>query len=199
MERSKISFIISLLTGRVLRWADSLLQQNGPVLSSLDSFNAHVREVFVKPLGDEAAGEHLYHLKQGKDSIYDYDYTQQFHTVAATSGWNEHSLLTTYRQGLKLGFRLQLATEDDAVGLEAIQVAARRTCYMEGQRAQDSSNCHRPPEKDLPSPEPAAEPMQVDHSRLSQSEKQHRLTQGLCLYCWGICYLHAPFVQHVPW
>ncbi len=32
-------------------------------------------------------------------------------------------------------------------------------------------------------PEPGHEPMQVDSTRLSSSERQRRLTQGLCLYC----------------
>lgn len=45
-KRTKISFVISLLTGRVLQWAETIWQQASPVTQSLDSFVVHFWEVF---------------------------------------------------------------------------------------------------------------------------------------------------------
>ncbi len=78
-------------------------KQNGPVTQSLNAFTTHFREVFGRPVGDASVGEQLYHLKQGKTSVQ--DYALRFCTLAASSGWNERSLLTTYRQGLEPSLR----------------------------------------------------------------------------------------------
>lgn len=45
--------------------------------------------------------------------------------LAAASGRNERSLLTTYRQGLEPNLRLQLAAHDDGIGLEKFRVTHR--------------------------------------------------------------------------
>ncbi|XP_058242928.1 extracellular calcium-sensing receptor-like [Hemibagrus wyckioides] len=170
-DRAKIAYIISLLTGKTLHWADSLWQQNGSVLQSVDAFLAYFREVFGNPSGKTSAGEQLYHLKQ-----------------AAASGWEERALLTTYRQGLEPGVRLQLATIDDSIRLEsfiqtAFQVAERRKCCLADPGIPPSPNFHRTSEVSSSSLDPDSEPMLVEHSRLSRTDRQHRLTQRLCLYC----------------
>ncbi len=67
-------------------------------------------------LGDSSVGEQFYHLKQGKLSIT--DYALCFCVLAAISGCNERSLLTTYRQGLEPKFQLHLAAYDDSFSLE---------------------------------------------------------------------------------
>ncbi|XP_058251878.1 uncharacterized protein LOC131356711 isoform X2 [Hemibagrus wyckioides] len=138
--------------------------------------SSHFREVFGKLLWDTSAGEQLYHLKQGTRSIN--DYTLHFRTLAAASGWDERTLLTTYHQGLEPGVRLQLATVDDSIGLEsfiqpATRVSERQKLCLAEPRLSLPSPVHRHP-KTSPSStslEPAMEPMQVEHSRLSPSEK----------------------------
>lgn len=44
-EKAKISFILSLLSGRALLWAETLWSQAGPVTQSFDSFTTHFWEV----------------------------------------------------------------------------------------------------------------------------------------------------------
>ncbi len=152
-ERTTIAYILTLLTGRVLQWVESLWHQNGPATQTLGAFYINFREVFGRPAGDASIGEQLYYLKQGQKSIQ--EYTRHFRTLAASSGWNEHSLLTTYRQGLEPSLRLHLSAYDDTMGLERfLQLSIR-----------------------------VANPMQIDSARLTSAERRRRLTQGLCLYC----------------
>ncbi|KAL0177702.1 hypothetical protein M9458_026596, partial [Cirrhinus mrigala] len=116
-DQSQIAFIISLLTGPALQWAETLWLQEGPATRSIRAFTAHFKEVFGQSDSDITAGEQLYHLKQGTMSIQ--EYSLKFRTLAAASGWNERSLLTTYRLGLEPKLRLQLAAHDDHQGLES--------------------------------------------------------------------------------
>lgn len=100
----------------------------------------------------------------------------------------ESPILTTYRQGLEPQLWLHLAAFDDTIGLErfiqlSIRVASRMHSCLEDQ--QDLTNpipFRRRPENVSP-PEPVQEPMLVDNTRLSFTERHRRLSQGLCLYC----------------
>ncbi|ROL53441.1 Transposon Tf2-6 polyprotein [Anabarilius grahami] len=185
-DTTKIAFLISQLNGKALKWADSIWSQHGAVTHSYSAFISHFREVFGKPITDSSAGEKLYNLKQGTMSIY--DYALQFRMLAAVCGWNEQALITTYRQGLEPRVRLQLAACEDTIGLEKfIQHSIRCATRMQAclQEHQDqflpiSSLCRSEP---VSSPEPANEPMDVENSRLTSSERQRRLTLHLCLYC----------------
>ncbi len=183
-ERAKIAFIISLLHGNALQW--EIWGQAGTVTQSLSGFTTHLPDVFGTSPGDSTAGEQLYHLQQGNMPIH--EYALMFRTLAAASGWDESPLLTTYRQGLEARLRLHLAAYDDTMGLErfiqlSIRVANRMHSCMEDQQTLPHSNpLLRRPENISP-PEPVPEPMQVDYTRLSLTERHRRLSQGLCLYC----------------
>lgn len=94
------------------------------------------------------------------------DYALKFRTLAAASGWNEHSLLTTYWQGLDPRVRLHLVAYDDAIGLERfIQLSIRFTTRMqsclEEHQGQTPSIFLCQPEH-LSTPEQGFKPMQVE-------------------------------------
>lgn len=63
----------------------------------------------------------------------------------------------------------------------SVQVAERVRGCLETHLGQGSTVLRQP--ECLSSPGPTCEPMQVDYSRLSPTERQRRLNQGLCLYC----------------
>ncbi|KAK3564749.1 hypothetical protein QTP86_024968, partial [Hemibagrus guttatus] len=189
-DRAKVAFIISRLEGKALRWAEPLWTQHHPAVTSLSSFLEHFREVFGTPAGDSSIGERLCWLRQGSLTVS--DFALQFWTLAATSGWNEQALITTYRQGLNPCIRLHLAAYEGFIGLEkfiqlSIRVATRmQLCFEEHQ---DQSLPPAAPRRSehVSRPEPANEPMDLEHSDLTsierQRERQRRLAQNCCLYC----------------
>uniref|UniRef100_A0A672PWY7 DUF4939 domain-containing protein n=1 Tax=Sinocyclocheilus grahami TaxID=75366 RepID=A0A672PWY7_SINGR len=81
-ERTKVIFLISLLAGRELMWAKSIWNANSLIINSYEAFTNHFKEVFG----------YVLRLRQGATPIH--NYTLQFRTLAASSGWNEAALLT---------------------------------------------------------------------------------------------------------
>ncbi len=97
-DRAKIAFIISLLSGRALQWAESIWNSRSPVVRSLNTFVDHFREVFGTSTSAISVHDELFRLRQAGTPIH--DYTVRFRTLAAASGWNETALLAAYRRGL---------------------------------------------------------------------------------------------------
>ncbi|KAL0150107.1 hypothetical protein M9458_054534 [Cirrhinus mrigala] len=177
-DQSQIAFITSLLTGPALRWAETIWHQARPPTHSSQAFIAHFKEVFGRSDGEVSAGEQLYHLKQG--AMTTHEYSLRFRTLAAASGWNERSLLTTYRLGLEPKFRLQLAALDDNMGLEkfiqqSLRCSDRMKSYQSNQETV-SNALLRPSEPINPS-EP--EPMIIESGKLTSAERQRRLLTTL--------------------
>ncbi len=69
--------------------------------------------VFGCPSGDSSISDQLYHLQQWSLPIK--EYALRFRTLAAASGWNERSLVTSYRQGLEPRLHLQMSGYDEPV------------------------------------------------------------------------------------
>lgn len=135
-ECAMIAYIISLLSGRALQWAETIRTQEGTVTQSLSSFIEHFHEVFLRPAGDSSIQEQLFHLRQNHMSVF--EYSLKFRTLAAASGWNERLLLNTYQQRLDLSVRLHLAAYDDTIRLErliqlSIKMDGRMQCLKEHQ------------------------------------------------------------------
>ncbi|KAI2647001.1 Transposon Tf2-6 polyprotein [Labeo rohita] len=183
-DSSKIGYLISCLTGTALRWAESIWNQAGPLVRSYTAFTHHFLEVFGRVDQETSAGEELYNFRQCTLSIQ--EYSVRFRTLAASSGWNERALLTTYRQGLEPNLRMMLAPHDDSMGLEhfiqmTIRCATRISSYSHS--SMSTGGASPSPPADHSPPEQPPEPMQVDSRRLTPQERQRRLSMGLCLYC----------------
>lgn len=82
-----MAYVISLLQGKALQWAESVWCHGVPVTESFESFTGHLQEVFELPVGDSSSQEKLHRLRQGRSSIS--EYILQFHPgllkVAETS------------------------------------------------------------------------------------------------------------------
>lgn len=77
-DSSKIAFVISLLTVKVLHWAETLWTQKGAVTQSVKLFTEHFRAIFGHSAKEASAGEQLYYLKQGTMTVQ--EYSLKFHT-----------------------------------------------------------------------------------------------------------------------
>ncbi len=138
----------------------------------------HFRVGFGKSTFAISVHDELFWFRQAGLSIH--DYTVQFRTLAAVSGWNETALLATYRRGLNPSLRWQMAIYDDTVGLEsflqkALMVSQHLTaCHTEEPLAAVAS-----PVVHLPAPEP----MQIDRYNLAPTEWARCISLKLCLYC----------------
>ncbi|KAL0152896.1 hypothetical protein M9458_051800 [Cirrhinus mrigala] len=131
-----------------------LHHMGGIYLDSYHAFAQHFLEVFGRSDQTTSAGEELYCLRQGSAS-------------------EPH-------------IRLMLAPHDDSIGLErfiqlAIRCAARVHSYS-NPSVSTAVTSPQPPKNHNP-PEPIPEPMVIDTRRLTRTERQRRITQGLCLYC----------------
>ncbi|KAL0152437.1 hypothetical protein M9458_052160, partial [Cirrhinus mrigala] len=127
----------------------------------------------ARPLVHFSMSDQLFRLQQGTSSVT--AYTLHFHTLAAASGWNETALLGAYRQGLNPDIRATMALYDDGIGLESF---LQRTTRV----AQRLAAC-QPPITCQPASSPVPETMQIDSIWLSHTERNYRITNGLCLYC----------------
>uniref|UniRef100_A0A671PX66 DUF4939 domain-containing protein n=1 Tax=Sinocyclocheilus anshuiensis TaxID=1608454 RepID=A0A671PX66_9TELE len=101
-ERSKVAFLISLLNGNALEWARAIWNAESAIINSYVAFKNHFKEVFGSTTGELSVSDQLLHLRQG--SFTTREYTLQFRTLAATSGWNEAALLSAYRAVAEAGF-----------------------------------------------------------------------------------------------
>ncbi|MGL5783088.1 MAG: DUF4939 domain-containing protein, partial [Plesiomonas shigelloides] len=172
-ERSKVAFLISLLSGRALAWAQALWDSDSPMMEVYDHFAAHLREVFSAASGVLSTADQLLSLRQGKDDIT--AYSLRFRTLAASSGWNEAALLGVYRLGLSPEVKQAMAVFDDATGLEDF---IGRSIGL----SQRLSACH--PRSPTSGEQPGlaatadAEPMQLGSQRLPRWGGNSRRASG---------------------
>lgn len=194
-ERSKVAFVVSLLSGKALAWATPLWDRADPVTSDLQSFLAEFRNVFEEPARASNAETALLNLQQGDASVG--DYAVQFRTLASELSWNEAALCATFKKGLStrvkdalaardlpssLGELIHLATRIDVRFLERQEELRQERNLSRSQRLPRLAPVfQRPP---LPPPQTAVEePMQVDRAQLSRQERTRRRERNLCLFC----------------
>ena len=97
-DGARVALIMSTLTGRALDWAIAAVRQNPRLSNHLSEFLEEFRRVFDHPTqGSDAAGR-LHTLSQDTRSVA--DYTLEFRTLAADSGWDDAALRSAYRRGL---------------------------------------------------------------------------------------------------
>ncbi|KAI2654763.1 Retrotransposon-derived protein PEG10 [Labeo rohita] len=177
-ENAKVAFLISLLTGKALQWAKAIWNSNNPIINSYEQFTSHFFEVFSTATGTLTTSDQLFRLQQGTSSVN--EYTLHFLTLAAASGWNEVALLGAYWQGLNPEIRAAMALYDDSIGLESF---LQHTTRVSQRLATCQPPVTAPQSASVAASFPVPEPMQVDSTQLSCTERNHHITLGLCLYC----------------
>lgn len=97
-DKSRVDFVVSLLTGKALDWATAMWTANSTELRSETHFHTLFKEVFDHSPSSRPIGDLLIELHQGRNSAAEYAF--EFRTMAAGSEWNEAALHTVYRRGL---------------------------------------------------------------------------------------------------
>ncbi|KAM4808095.1 uncharacterized protein WCC33_003115 [Rhinophrynus dorsalis] len=80
-DRSKVGFIISLLSGRALAWANPLWETGRPIVANYTKFVDEFHRVFDVSATAVSAAKQLMTIRQGARTVA--DYTIEFHTLAA--------------------------------------------------------------------------------------------------------------------
>lgn len=194
---SKIHFMLGLLRGKALTWAEARFA--GRTLEGLtfSAFLQEFRRVFAAPTVPFCASSRLLTITQGRRSVE--EYALEFRTLAAEVDWTDSSLCAAFYQGLSEYIKDELAYREEPAGLEALitltgnidsrlQARQRERCTVPA-----VPRLSRPSLGSSPTPTGLApdsqsvhvpeEPMQVGRARLSSEERNRRLRAGECLYC----------------
>ncbi len=197
-DRSKIAYIITLLSDKALSWASAVWQSQDACCESYAAFEEEFKRVFDHPVSGREASKHLLTLSQGFRSAA--DFAIEFRTIAAGSGWNNEALMVCFQGGLSEPLQDELATREPAADLESLiaiairldnrlrerRVARRKASQSQVPVSRSVSPVRIPASRASPAPEQlhdSPEDMQLGRSRLSPSERERRMKERRCLYC----------------
>jgi hypothetical protein len=102
LDRSKISYLITLKSRRALVWATAVWEQQFKDCLRLEDFKVEVRKVLDSLLSRKEAARKLLQPRQDSRSVADY-------TVVSESDWNPESLFNTFLHGLSEEIKDELA------------------------------------------------------------------------------------------
>ncbi len=193
--RSKVAYVITLLSGKALAWATALWEQSPQpaICSDYSCFIEEMRRVFDHPVSGREAASRLLQLTQASPSVA--ELAVDFRTLAMESGWNQEALTVAFNRALSDEIKDELAARDPATDLESlIDMAIRLDNRLQERRRERTETSRKAPiqhslalplSPDLPAPYVTCteEPMQLGWSRLSRSERDHRMKERCCLYC----------------
>lgn len=191
---ARITYIVSALKGKALRWAQAFLASHSMETLSSQLFIQEFERVFNHPLQQEEASKRLLTLRQGRKSVA--EHSVDFRILAEETGWDELALKGTFTNSLSETIKDQLASRDEPGSLdELISLAIRIDNRLRERRKERDSISHNPRVSCFRSPveassgqspppnEPEPEPMQIGRTRLTPEERQRRYTAKVCLYC----------------
>ena len=113
-----VGLLVSCLTGKALDWANAVWNSPDSARDNYLEFTGRFRAVFDHPPEGRAAGERLFHLRQGMRSAQ--DFALEFRTLAAGAGWNDRALIDHYRCSLREDVRRELACRDTTLSLDGL-------------------------------------------------------------------------------
>lgn len=117
-DQSKVNYILGLLRGTALEWAQASNSSQCLNSLSLAVFLARFRRVFDRPDHAGCASDRLFSVRQGARSVA--EFSVEFCTLAAEAGWNEPALQTAFRRGLSDTVRDALALGERPTSLNAL-------------------------------------------------------------------------------
>uniref|UniRef100_A0A3Q3AUV3 CCHC-type domain-containing protein n=1 Tax=Kryptolebias marmoratus TaxID=37003 RepID=A0A3Q3AUV3_KRYMA len=187
-DGSKIAYVLSLLSGRALDWAQARFPSPSNYNCSFDEFLKEFRQVFNQDADKSFNSRQLMGIKQGQRTVA--DFAIDFRIRAAATNWNAAALKSVYFNALNEGLKDELAVLDEPETLEEL---ISLTIRLDNRiRSRNRARRQRDPPVQFQGGMPAIsppqasqdpEPMQVGRTHLSPEERQRRISSRLCLYC----------------
>ncbi|NP_001278228.1 retrotransposon-derived protein PEG10 isoform 1 [Capra hircus] len=187
VDRVRVCFVTSMMTGRAARWASAKLERSHYLMHNYPAFMTEMKHVFEDPQRREAAKRKIRRLRQGMGSVV--DYSNAFQMIAQDLDWNEPALIDQYHEGLSDHIQAELARLEVAKTLSAL---IGQCIHIERRLARAAAaRKPRSPPRALVAPQvnnhhhqaDPTEPVGGARMRLTQEEKERRRKLNLCLYC----------------
>lgn len=183
VDRIRVCFVTSMLTGRAARWASAKLERSNHLMHNYPAFMTEMKHVFEDPQRREAAKRKIRRLRQGMGSVI--DYSNAFQMIAQDLDWNEPALIDQYHEGLSDRIQEELSHLEVAKSLSAL---IGQCIHIERRLARAAAaRKPRSPPRALVLPQhhqvDPTEPIGGARMRLTQEEKERRRKLNLCLYC----------------
>ncbi|NP_001289442.1 retrotransposon-derived protein PEG10 isoform 2 [Ochotona princeps] len=186
LDRVRVCFVTSMMTGRAARWASAKLERSHYLMHNYPAFMMELKHVFEDPQRREAAKRKIRRLRQGMGSVV--DYSNAFQMIAQDLDWNEPALIDQYHEGLSDHIQEELSHLEAAKTLSAL---IGQCIHIERRLARAAAaRKPRSPPRALVMPNVSGhhqvdptEPVGGARMRLTQEEKERRRKLNLCLYC----------------
>lgn len=199
-DQSKIQYLLGLLRGRALAWAEAVYSSQSVGTWSYEDFVQRMKAVFDHPDYQGNASNRLLNLRQGNRSVA--DYSVDFWTYSADAKWNEEALRGVFVKGLSEQMKDELATRDEPADLcSLVSLAIRIDNRLRERRVERAgrsqpSSASRSLSSTLMRAQPPVsssvratvspleeEPMQLGRAHLTPEERFRRIRAGECIYC----------------
>ncbi|KAG1933640.1 retrotransposable element [Pimephales promelas] len=182
-DRSRIAFVVSLLTGRAREWGTAMWTSEAECLRRYSAFKEEMLRVFDRSAYGAEASRLMSTLRQGRRSAA--DFSIEFRTLSASCDWNEPALVARFLEGLNADIKDEILARETPTRLDplidlAIRVE-RRFEMRRRSRGLERALLTTPVPSSAPSSAPDAEPMQLGGLRISAAERQRRIMARLCI------------------
>nr|XP_054598725.1 retrotransposon-derived protein PEG10 [Nothobranchius furzeri] len=185
-DSMKISFIIGLLRGKALKWAEAKSRNSDFLSGSYSDFLEEFKLIFCSSETTTDIRKILLRLSQGRKSVV--DMSLEFRTLAAMTSWGDEALKAVFIEALNDRVKNQLALCPEPPTLDGLITLCISIDKRHRELLKTSSRDLSPPSAPRPSYrspplDASEEPMQVGRTHLTPEERHHRFSKGLCLYC----------------
>ena len=188
-ERSRVAYLITLLSGKAREWGTAVWDANDPCCSTYQKFTEEMKKVFDRSYCGREAAREIMALRQGTRSVF--DYAIEFRTLSASCKWNDDALYDAFLNGLSDSVKDELVPRELPNKLvDLMDLAGRIDARIRQRRREKASTPFRLLGRPAPTPTPTAapelppaEPMQVDRARVTPEERQRRRDAKACFYC----------------
>ncbi|XP_042548747.1 retrotransposon-like protein 1 [Dipodomys spectabilis] len=119
-DHLRVRYVISHLSGLALEWAQSLIQQNSPVLGDFPAFLEAMSEVFEYRHTLRVAEDAMFNIRQGNRCAT--DYINEFQSLVPTLRWPDEVLQAHLCQGLNEDIRHYLFRVPQPDSLDSLVV-----------------------------------------------------------------------------